>query len=54
MTLCFWFWCIYVISLLFGGYTNRAKLGEWAMGSLILYVLLGILGYAEFGSAVKH
>ena len=54
MSLAIWFWIIYVVSLLFSGYTQRAELGKWALGNIVLWVLIGILGYAEFGSAVKH
>ncbi len=57
MTLAVWFWVIYVVSLLFGLYLY------WQPGQpypypragfhLVLYVLLAILGIAQFGSPVK-
>lgn len=41
-----------IVGFLFGGYANRAKLGEWAMGNLVLWVLLALLGWKTFGPAV--
>ncbi len=54
MTLALLFWVIFIISILFGGYANRATIGAWAMGSLVLWVLIGILGWAVFGAAVHR
>ena len=48
------FWIIMIIGLLFGGYTNRATIGIWAMNNLVLWVLLALLGLAVFGAAVHR
>jgi hypothetical protein len=47
-----WFWIIYVISILFGGYLGwpfDRKSGIW----IILFVLVGLLGYRVFGAPVQ-
>ena len=53
-----WFWLLWVITLLFGVWglnpirpvnTVWAPFGSW----LILFVLIGILGLAEFGSPIR-
>lgn len=52
-----WFWLIYVICVLFGMWsewpsppnTNYRPLG----GRLVVFVLLGLLGWAVFGSPLK-
>ena len=49
-----WFWLIYVITALFGGYllwpnADRRITGSWG----ILFILIGILGWALFGSPIK-
>jgi hypothetical protein len=46
-----WFWIIWVISLLFSGWTLVSSPGDyrlWGM-SLIPYVLFGLLGWKVFG-----
>lgn len=53
MSLAIWFWVLYVIALVFGCYTNRATVAAWVGNGLIYFILLGILGYAVFGSAIK-
>jgi hypothetical protein len=59
MQLSIWFWVIYVLSLLFSVWGNWPAapgpagfrpLGSW----MLFYVLVGILGYAQFGSAVHR
>jgi hypothetical protein len=51
-----WFWLIYVLSLVFGGWLiwpqqagDRRLFGSWG----ILFILIGILGWAEFGSPIQ-
>lgn len=50
-----WFWLIYVICVLFGVWVdwpadrNYRPLG----GKLVLFVLLGLLGWAVFGAPLK-
>ena len=52
MTISLLFWIIFIISFLFGGYSNRASLRAWATGDLVIWILIGILGWAVFGAAV--
>jgi len=52
MTLALLFWVIFIISLLFGGYVNRAAIGTWAMSNLVIWILIGILGWQVFGPAI--
>jgi len=48
------FWVIMIIGLLFGLYTNRATLGPWVSGNLVLWVLLALLGWKVFGPAIHQ
>lgn len=49
-----WFWIIYVISILFCGYwlwpfgTDR-----WGWPSLVIFVLIGLLGWGVFGAPIR-
>jgi len=59
MTLQVWFWVLYVVSLVFSfwaGYGadpgNPYPYKRWG-GNLLFYLLIGILGWATFGSPVK-
>ena len=52
MTLALMFWIIMVVFLLFGGYSNRAAFGTWAMNGLVIWVLFALLGWAVFGAAI--
>ena len=47
------FWVIYIIALVFSLYQGRANWPAWAGGSLVQFILIGILGWAVFGPAVK-
>lgn len=60
MNIATWFWVLMVISLLFGvfGMWNRTTptpnpWAPWAF-SLLLWVLLGLLGWGIFGAAVHR
>ncbi len=57
MTLAVWFWGFYVISLVFGLYSDYVPGQPYPYNhgarSLLFYVLVGILGYAVFGGPVK-
>jgi len=50
-----WFWLIYVICVVFGGWSvwpsdsNYRPLGSW----LVVFILLGLLGWGVFGSPLK-
>lgn len=48
------FWVIMVIGLLFGIYTNRATPGPWVTNNLVLWILLALLGWSEFGPALHR
>jgi len=52
------FWCIYIFSILFGiwGYYDPAQ-PNWyrrAGGYLVLWILVGLLGYHVFGPAISR
>ncbi len=54
MTLQVWFWVIYVIAIIFSLYNAGVPgLRAWAGNYLVLFILIGILGLAAFGSPVK-
>jgi hypothetical protein len=51
-----WFWGIYVLCLLLGGwgYYDGTAVGYRRFGGyFVLWALVGILGYSVFGSVVK-
>jgi|HubBroStandDraft_6_1064221.scaffolds.fasta_scaffold00605_9 hypothetical protein len=57
MPLAYFFWAIYVLCIVFGSWAYyepaspnwRQRLG----GGIALWILVGMLGYHEFGSVVK-
>lgn len=53
MQISIWFWVIYVIAFIFSAWTGSPNWRGWAGGSLVFFVLVGLLGYAVFGSAIK-
>lgn len=50
-----WFWIIYVILVLFGGYLCWPSFNDrrWVGGYAILVVLIGVLGWGIFGPPIK-
>jgi TctA family transporter len=48
------FWVLYLIALVFSLYQNRTAIPAWAGGSLIQFILIGVLGWAVFGAAVHR
>ena len=59
MTLATLFWVIYIIALIFGawGFYDTGQpfpFRRWASGSLIYWILPGILGWAVFGGIVHR
>lgn len=54
MSLSLLFWVLWIVALVFGGYSNRAALPGWIGGSLLYFILIGILGWQVFGAAIKH
>jgi hypothetical protein len=48
------FWMIWIIGLLFGFYSNRTAIVPWLSNSIVVWVMLGILGWAIFGAAVHR
>lgn len=53
MTLALLFWVLYIVALVFGCYSNRATFPAWVGGGLLHFILIGILGWAVFGAAVR-
>ena len=49
------FWIIFIIAFVFGGLGfNRTPEGRWTAGfSLVLWVLLGLLGWRVFGAPIR-
>lgn len=58
MTLAVLFWVLYIVALIFGVYTGYAPGQPYAFkmwgGSLLVFVLFGILGWAVFGGPVHR
>ena len=49
-----WFWVLYVIVALFGGYSlygmgDRRYFG----GGIVVFVLIGLLGWSQFGPPLR-
>jgi hypothetical protein len=56
MPLAIWFWVFFVIAILFYNwisYDASKPWFRWGGGGLLIFILIGILGFAVFGSAVK-
>lgn len=53
MSLSLLFWVLYIVSLVFSLWTAAPNYKAWAGGSLIHFILIGILGWAVFGAAIK-
>ena len=50
------FWMVYIISILFGGWSYYDGQPTWYRrfsGYFILWLLVGLLGYRVFGSAIR-
>jgi hypothetical protein len=47
------FWIVFIVSILFSGFAIEPRtwrtLGPWA----VIYILVGVLGWATFGAAVQ-
>lgn len=58
MMLAIWFWVLYVVALVFGFWTVYIPGQPYPFrslpGSLLFFILVGILGWAVFGAPVKH
>lgn len=57
MPLQIWFWVLYVICVAFGMWSGRVPgqpytYRNWG-ANLVIFILLGILGWAQFGPPVK-
>lgn len=52
MSLSVLFWVIWIVAILFTGFVNWPANRSWG-GWIVVFVLLAILGYAQFGSIVK-
>ena len=53
MTLAIWFWVLYVLSILGYCYINQpSPFRSWG-GSLIFFILIGLLGWKVFGGPVQ-
>ena len=57
MALSIWFWVIYVLTLIFGFWSNYTPGSPYPVknlgGSSLFFVLIFLLGWAVFGSAIK-
>lgn len=51
------FWIVFLISVLLGFYSHRGSVttGDWAPfgGGLLLFVLLFLLGWSQYGFIIK-
>ncbi len=51
MSVNIWFWLIYVLSIIFGGWINF-PFERRSYTFVILMVLIGLLGWAQFGGPI--
>jgi hypothetical protein len=50
------FWVIYIVAILFSGWAYYVPNTNWIRpfgGLFVTWILIGILGYRVFGSAIK-
>jgi hypothetical protein len=49
------FWVLYLVAVVFGLWSNWPAAGNVRPfgASLLVFVLIGLLGYAQFGAAIK-
>ncbi len=47
-----WFWIIYVIVGIFGCYAGASWDRRWIGGGLIVFILIGLLGWGVFGPPI--
>lgn len=51
------FWILFIVALIFGAWGYRGADGTWQwrglVGGIVLWVLLGILGWHAFGGPVR-
>lgn len=52
MSISLLFWVLYILALVFSVYSNRTAIPVWAGGSLLQFILIGLLGWQVFGAAV--
>lgn len=51
-----WFWIFYVICIVFTGWTYYPYEGSWYRpfgGVLVMYILIGLLGWGVFGPPIR-
>jgi hypothetical protein len=52
-----WFWLLYVLCVIFGLWGNNPWTGAQPWGpfanSLVVFILLGLLGFHAFGSPIR-
>ncbi len=48
-----WFWVIYVICALFGGWSLRGSPSYFWGGGLVVFILVGLLGWGVFGPPIR-
>lgn len=48
-----WFWIIFVICALFGGWSLRGQPPHFWGGGLVLFILIGLLGWGVFGPPIR-
>ncbi len=53
MSLAIAFWCLYLVSLVFSVWSNYSNPKVWG-GGLLVFVLVGILGWQVFGAAIHR
>ena len=55
MSAAIWFWIIYVLVGLLGGFWGITSPQDrrWVGGCLVIYILIGLLGWGIFGPPIK-
>lgn len=54
MSMAILFWIVFIVALIFGGLGyNREAPNRWGLGyNLVIWLLLGLLGWAVFGKPI--
>jgi hypothetical protein len=50
-----WFWVIYILIGIFGGWWGFSNSGDrrWIGGGFVIFVLIGLLGWGIFGPPIR-
>lgn len=49
-----WFWIIFVLCAIFGGFSLYGNPDRrWFGGGIVVFILIGLIGWSQFGPPLK-